>query len=107
VEVSARPIAAVEKMRIPVEAAEVVEAVGVLALASAAALVPSATLPISTALARSAHPAVLVEEVAAAAVILTIRTKKTTRMRNAPREPSPTAGFLVTLSARHNARVSG
>ena len=109
-EVSARLIAAVKKMRIPVEAAEVVEAVGVLALASAAALVPSATLPISTALARSAHPAVLVEEeaaAAAAAVILTIQTKKTTRMRNAPREPSPTAGFLVMVSARHNARVSG
>ncbi|OAG17324.1 hypothetical protein CC77DRAFT_919549, partial [Alternaria alternata] len=43
---------------------------------------------------------------AAAAVILTIQTKKTTRMRNAPREPSPTAGFLVMVSARHNARLT-
>ena len=107
-EVAGRLIAAVEKMRIPVEAAEVVEAVGVLALASAAALAPSATLPISTALARSVHPAVVVEEVAAAAaaVILTIRTKKTTRMRSAPREPSPTAGSLVTLSGQRSVRLT-
>ena len=90
-------------------AAAAVEAVGVgvLAMASAAALAPSATLPISTALARSAHPAVVVEEgAAAAAVILTIRTKKTTRMRSAPRESSPTAGSPVTLSGQRSARLT-
>jgi hypothetical protein len=90
-------------------AAAVVEAVGVgvLALASAAALAPSATLLISTALARSVHPAVVVEVAAAeAAVILTIRTKKTTRMRSAPREPSPTAGSLVTLSGQRSVQLT-
>jgi hypothetical protein len=75
--------------------------------ASAAALAPSATLPIATALARPVHTAVVVEEVAAAAaVILTIRTTKTTRMRSAPREPSPTAGSLVTLSGQRSARLT-
>jgi hypothetical protein len=89
-------------------AAAVVEAVGVgvLALASAAALAPSATLPIATALARPVHTAVVVEEVAAAAVILTIRTTKTTRMRSAPREPSPTAGSLVTLSGQRSVQLT-
>ncbi|EFQ90672.1 hypothetical protein PTT_12677 [Pyrenophora teres f. teres 0-1] len=43
---------------------------------------------------------------AAAAVILTIRTKKTTRTTSAPREPSPTAGSLVTLSGQRSARLT-
>jgi hypothetical protein len=87
------------------EAVEAVEAMGVgvdvLALASAAALAPNAPPPISTALAQPVHMAVVVEEVvAAAAVILTIQMRK----RNAPREPLPINGSLVTPSGHRIAR---
>ena len=83
-----------------------VEAMGVdvLELASAAALAPYATLPTSFALARLVQTVVVVVEVvAAAAVILRIQMRK---RRSAPREPSPTAGSLVTLSGQRSARLT-
>lgn len=93
-------------MMMTVKAAEVVaeEAADVLALVSAAALAPSAALLMSTALARFVHTVVEGVAVAAAVGTLTIQTRK--KRRSAPREPSPTAGSLATLSARRIAQLT-